>query len=99
MKEIIQKPVESTVVTVNEINSDKFFGVLYSLNEKYILQRNIDNGKISFFLLPLNHFTLRGPTKVYHYSTLEKVVDYILNTGRKVYQFDTLSELAKWMET
>lgn len=103
MKEVIQKPESRPVITVNEIDENKFFGVLFVTttikgHEKYILQKR-ESIVTSFVLYGLNFFTMQSEGKLVYFNSIGMAINSLVGSGHKVYQFDTLSELANWMET
>lgn len=102
MKQVIQKPESRSVITTNEIDENKFFGVSFTTltiksHEKYILQKR-DGIVTNFVLYGLNYFTIQSEGKVVYFNSIAEAIDNLVSSGHKVYQFDTLSELAKWME-
>jgi hypothetical protein len=96
----IVKTVNTEIKAVALVDSrDKFYGVKTTKSIRRFIRRTEYEGK--FELFALTSFTNSNGS--YHSGTcntdsLMVFINYLINLGYEVYEFDKLSELAVWLE-
>jgi hypothetical protein len=99
MKEVIKPSGSKSVVMVNEVDSSKFYGAVIGGNRGLLLQNEWKGTGFQSRILDL---MTAGNANSYgaleSARTLKEAVEAILGDGDQVFEFDTLTELARWME-
>ena len=96
-------PVQPSIQLASNATFDKFYGVQFPNTESivrgFIRKSDVYNDYLK--LNCLDSFTEgNGWThnKSSPNSSLPQYISYLLANGYEIYEFDTLSELAKWLE-
>jgi len=100
MKEVV-KAIENSMVDINNVNTDKYYGVmLYDGSAGQIIGNDLALTNNTFEAKFFAHSTDGNPWTS-KYSSLKDCIKSILNESsmNKVFEFDTYQELFKWAST
>jgi hypothetical protein len=93
--QVVMPTPEKNVVFLDEVDSDKYYGVIWQGNERCSIQST--GYKTGIFVAKCN----RGLTYQNHFGCPTELVQFIeyqcIKDNRPVYQFDTAKELFAWL--
>lgn len=99
MKPVVKNIPKIDFVVANEVNSRKFYGTAND-GVKGIIVRRTYNGPFSTIcfdgFIDCNRFI--APDNAPPMFKLKEFVSYLISIGYEVFEFDSLSECAKWLE-
>ncbi len=99
MKKLIVSQISAPQVRESEIDTDKYFGVQIGTKEHAFIGRIRMNTELTVVKDITTGNSYPGLSPAEATNDLTKFISHLRNRhNKKVYQFDTFAELAKWMD-
>jgi hypothetical protein len=97
-KTVLNKPQDEIFCSLSDIGPDKFYGTLMKEEtEKGFITKTEYSSRSVFTIRCGDAFTRGNGWDCCDSKTLEGCVNKILESGNKVFQFDTFNELMEWV--
>jgi len=96
MKEVITVKTKQKTVEASKVSSIKYYGVLDSVKDRgFITRSEFESG--DYIVLSTVEVTEGNGYFTDTTESLSELITSLVNSGIKVYEFDTYKELFKWL--